>query len=65
MNFAGDDTGIAHAYADDNAGIKGGPEVGSTGEGRTTGHGSGMLPFILALQEARLTCANAADLQVL
>lgn len=54
MNFAGDDTGIAHAYADDNAGIKGGPEVGSTGEGRTTGHGSGMSPFILALQQAKV-----------
>lgn len=39
---AGDESGgIAHAYQDDRAGEIGGPEVGSTGEGRTTGHGSG------------------------
>lgn len=33
--------GVAHAYADERAGVEGGPEIGSTGEGRTTGHGSG------------------------
>jgi len=33
--------GVAHAYPDERAGVEGGPEIGSTGEGRTTGHGSG------------------------